>query len=162
MKYFICIIIGVVVLGGVWFFGQQKRAMDVSVAPNIVENEKPAGSRAIINGHMLELEVVRTPEEQNKGLSGKQELADNAGMLFPYQREAIPGFWMPDMNFSIDIIWIDKDKNIVGIENNVSPATFPEIFRPSSPVLYVLEVNATWAKDHGVVVGDKVILDLEE
>jgi hypothetical protein len=83
-------------------------------------------------------------------------------MLFVFAKPALLGFWMPDMNFSIDIMWIDKDFKIVGIEDNIAPETYPEIFRPPSPVMYVLEVNATWAKDHGVTVGDEVLLDLSE
>jgi uncharacterized membrane protein (UPF0127 family) len=101
---------------------------------------------------------VRTPEEQMRGLSGRQSLEENAGMLFVYEIPSVPGFWMKEMNFPIDIIWIDENKKIVGITENLAPETFPQVFYPRSSVQYVLEVNSDWARDHSISVDDKVIL----
>ena len=159
MKYFIATILGIAVLGGVWFLGREPAQPAMTAQLSEGQAPEPTGPTATINGHVLELEVVRTPTAQSRGLSGREFLADNAGMLFIYEKPGIPGFWMPDMLISLDIIWINKEHKIVGIENNVAPETFPEIFRPPSPVMYVIEANATWAKDHGVTVGDEVLFN---
>jgi len=168
MKYFLFTILGIAILAGVWFLGQLAESPEgIQAGPpqssetglgGEPQQEKPKPTAAI-NGHVLELEVVRTPQAQSRGLSGREFLADNAGMLFIYEKPGIPGFWMPDMLISLDIIWINKEHKIVGIENNVAPETFPEIFRPPSPVMYVIEANATWAKDHGVTAGDEVLFN---
>lgn len=109
-----------------------------------------------INGNQIEVEIMRTPEEQTRGLSGKESLAGNAGMLFVYEESLIPSFWMKDMNFPLDIIWIGEDKKIVDITENISPETFPNTFKPKVPVQYVLEVSAGWAESHAIEVGEAV------
>ena len=163
MRYFIFTIFGIAILGGIWFFGRSQTVVEqeVQTEQEVVEYVQPIETQATatINEHKVKLDVVRTQKEQTRGLSGRKFLEEDAGMLFVYERERIPGFWMPDMNFSIDIIWIDKNKKIVGIEEHVAPETYPEIFRPSSPVLYVLEVNAGWSKDHNITLNDEIILD---
>jgi uncharacterized membrane protein (UPF0127 family) len=155
MKYFLPAVVGVLVLLGVWFLGAQF-AGDQGQDREIVEQRVPTAS---IHGHVVELEVANTPEKQLQGLSGRESLDENAGMLFPYPTEGTPGFWMPDMHFAIDIIWIDKHKRVVGVEHSVAPETYPAVFRAASPVLYVLEVNAGWAQTHNVSASDEVILD---
>ena len=136
MKYFFLVMAGIGVLSGIWLLSPAKQ-------PSV-----------IINGHTLEVEVVRTPEEQARGLSGRESLAENAGMLFVYETPVTPGFWMKDMNFPLDIIWIGSDKRIVDISENIAPETFPQLFRPLAPVQYVLEVNAGWAEAHNLSMGN--------
>ena len=60
------------------------------------------------------------------------------------------------MNFALDIIWIGQDKKIVGIMRNIDPETFPQAFYPKGLVQYVLEVNAGWAEQHGIMAEDVV------
>lgn len=143
--------VGIVVLGGVWFAGQQSSESIESTTPT-----------AVINGHVLQLEVVRTPEEQARGLSGREKLAENSGMLFVFEESLVPSFWMKDMNFPIDIIWIGSDKRIVDISANIAPETFPQLFHPRAPVQYVLEVNAGWAQNHNLSLGGEITLDLSQ
>jgi uncharacterized membrane protein (UPF0127 family) len=155
-KLLLVIFLGVTALAGVWIFTRPQESVFVA-EPLVVEQEitEPA---AVINGNRVDLEIVRTSEEQQRGLSGRELLAENAGMLFVYKEPAIPGFWMPDMNFSIDIIWIDENRNIIGVAENISPDTFPETFSPPSPILYVLEVNAGWSEIHNISADDEVVL----
>lgn len=108
-----------------------------------------------INGNQIEVEIVRTPEEQMRGLSGRESLAENGGMLFVYEEPLIPSFWMKDMNFPLDIIWIGEDKKIVDITENMLPETYPQTFQPKASVRYVLEVNAGWTQAHGISISDE-------
>ena len=115
---------------------------------------------AFLGDEKVVLEVVNTPEKLSRGLSGRKELAQNSGMLFVFESAERHGFWMKEMNFPIDIIWIDEAGKIVDIKNNVSPTTYPKSFYPQAPAFYVLEVNAGFTLVHGVKIGDRVSLEL--
>ena len=98
--------------------------------------------------------VVDTPETRERGLSGSQGLDENEGMLFVFPQDGFYGFWMKDMLFSIDIVWISADGEVVDMAQNVTPDTFPQSFGPERPARYVLELPAGWARTRGVQVGD--------
>ena len=104
----------------------------------------------------LRVEVADTDQKRVQGLSGRPSLAKNEGILFVFEEPGRYGFWMKDMNFSIDIIWIGQDKKVVEIMNTIVPETFPEVFYSKEPIQYVLEVNAGWAKENDVQLRDKV------
>ena len=65
---------------------------------------------------------------------------------------------MKDLHFSLDIIWINAVGNIVHIEHNLSPKTFPKTFSSSEGAQYILEVPGGYAKKYGVSTGDTVLL----
>ncbi|MEX2158496.1 MAG: DUF192 domain-containing protein [Dehalococcoidia bacterium] len=120
-----------------------------------------------VGGLAVDAEVVRTPEERAQGLSGRDALADGAGMLFVFESEHIASFWMRAMKFPLDIVWIGSDKTVVDISSNV-PAPAPGTlesdlphYSPREPVLYVLEVNAGAAEQAGVAIGDAVSFEPE-
>ncbi len=101
-------------------------------------------------------EIVDTDEKRRKGLSGRDNLKDGEGMLFIYDVPGIYGFWMPNMNFSIDIIWISEDLKIVYVKENATPESYPEVFASGKPAMYVLEVPAFFVRDNGIKIGDVV------
>lgn len=102
----------------------------------------------------LSVEVAADNSAITQGLSGREKLADNTGLLFIFPVPGYYPFWMKDMRFPIDIIWIGADKKVVGFSENLSPESYPKTFAPPSPVQYVLEVNAGWVKERGIVIGD--------
>lgn len=108
----------------------------------------------------IPVEVAKTAQDRAKGLSGRVSLEPDKGMLFIFPEAGNYSFWMPDMNFPIDIIWI-TDGKVVGIEKNVSNKFDPQnpiFYNPPRPVKYVLEVNAGFAEIHGIKIGDEVVL----
>jgi uncharacterized membrane protein (UPF0127 family) len=116
----------------------------------------------IISGKKLLVDIADTPALQTKGLSGRQSLDENQGMLFVFPSEAKQFFWMKDMLFPIDIIWINKDEEIVYIDEN---APIPEpntadyklpLYSSPKAVKYVLEVNAGYSEKYSIKVGDRV------
>lgn len=119
------------------------------------QHEQKEFSQMIVNGYRVSLEVARSLEEKRKGLSDRDSLFEDAGMLFLFETPAIRSFWMKDMKFAIDILWIDEQGIIVGMEENISSDSFPQRFRSPKPVPYVVEVSAGWAASHSVKVGDK-------
>ena len=106
------------------------------------------------------IEVARTPEAREQGLSGRLSVPPEYGLLFVFPTAGKYGFWMKDMRVSIDIIWLSDDGTIIGIEESVAPETYPDVFYPPAPVRYVLEVAAGEAKTHGWSIGTKLELPL--
>ncbi|MFA6410890.1 MAG: DUF192 domain-containing protein [Candidatus Buchananbacteria bacterium] len=111
----------------------------------------------IINNTEIKVEIADTTEKQIKGLGNKTSLEKNHGMLFTYPDYKIRSFWMKDMNFPIDIIWLADDQ-IVGMEKNVPTQDNKNLTRYYSPkpVNYVLEINANEALENNFKVGDKI------
>lgn len=114
--------------------------------------------RIKVGGVPLTVVVADTNEERSRGLSGKISLPQEEGMLFRFPRAGRYGFWMKDVLFPIDLLWVARGK-VVGIEHRVPtvrPGAEPRLWYPPVPVTAVLEVNAGWARAHGVSVGDPV------
>ena len=92
---------------------------------------------------------------------GRERLGDTQGMLFIYQADATPTFWMRGMLIPLDIIWIDVDGVVAGIERDAPPApstTDPPLYYPSRPIRYVLEINAGSAGELGIAPGSLATL----
>ena len=111
-----------------------------------------------LDGQTIHVAVVDTPVARERGLSGRQGLAGDQGMLFVFPKDGVYSFWMKDMLFSIDIIWISADGTITDIVQNLSPDTYPTAYTPSKPGRYVLELPAGYVKAHNVHEGDIVRL----
>jgi uncharacterized membrane protein (UPF0127 family) len=89
------------------------------------------------------VEVVETNEEKARGLSNRESINSDAGMLFVFEKPSVENcFWMKDMRFSIDMVWLNEQKEVVTVVENVSPGTYPAEFCPSEPAKYGLEVRA--------------------
>ena len=104
---------------------------------------------------LLIVEIAKTSAAQQKGLSGRTSLASDHGMLFVFDHEDFWGFWMPDMNFPLDIIWFNSNQQVVFIEQNLPPCT-PQncpVYTPNMKALYVLEVNAGFVMAHHILLG---------
>lgn len=113
---------------------------------------------------LLTVEVADTPSLRTQGLSGRKEMAQDHGMLFIFEKEEVYSFWMKDMHFPLDFIWI-RDDVVADISKNVPvPETDDERFLPtytsSVPVDKVLEINAGIANELGIKVGDKVTFNI--
>jgi uncharacterized membrane protein (UPF0127 family) len=91
------------------------------------------------------------------GLSNRKKLLEDSGMFFVFPEIGNYGFWMKDMNFSIDILWIDNDFNVIGIEKRVAPSTYPEIFGKKYLAKYVLELSSDFSEKNNIEVGNKII-----
>ena len=115
-----------------------------------------------IGGASYSVDMAVLPEERRQGLSGREHMAQDAGMLFVFEEEQQLHFWMKEMRFPLDIIWIDAQCRLVGVSAEV-PTPVPnagndEIPRAQShlPARFVLEVNAGEAARNGLSEGDAV------
>ena len=103
------------------------------------------------------VEVVDTEEKRTLGLSGRESLLPVHGMLFVFEELGHYSFWMKDMNFAIDIIWVDEHRKIVFIMEHVMPETYPEVYVSEQKALYVLELASGVVEVSGMDVGDELI-----
>ena len=110
------------------------------------------------NGKEIFVDVARTQKQQLKGLSGRVFLAENEGLLFVHEKADYQSYWMKEMLFPIDIIWIANNQ-VVGFVQSTQPQEPPlTIYTSPVPVDKVLEVNAEFVQENSIKVGD--ILDI--
>ncbi len=110
----------------------------------------------LIGNTHLSAHVADTTRTRKVGLSGLKILEKDNGLLFIFEKKGYYPFWMKEMFFPIDIIWIDEEKRITDITRHISPDTFPQTFVSRLPVRYVLEVNAGFVEENGISLGDHV------
>lgn len=104
----------------------------------------------------ITVDIANTEELRTEGLSGRTRLSMGRGMIFIFDKAGFYGFWMKDMNFPIDIIWLDEDWTVVDITPNAKPSSYPESFIPMSPAKYVIEVPAYFTTRSRITIGDTV------
>lgn len=116
---------------------------------------------ADIKGHKISLEIADDEAEQRKGLSARDSLPKDKGMLFKFKKADTHTFWMKDMRFPIDIIFINNDK-IVTIYENVQPENDKNanlsLYTSTKPADKVIELNAGLAKEFGLKTGETLRL----
>jgi uncharacterized protein len=107
----------------------------------------------------IDVTIADEQDERVQGLSGVRELGDFEGKLFIFDQDGKHGIWMKDMLMPLDILWIDKDLNVIHIEENVQPETYPsKVFSPAADARFVLEMNAHFVSSTRVKIGDKLTL----
>ncbi len=104
------------------------------------------------------LEIVSSAKDRQKGLSDRPDLPALQGMLFIFEVVDDYGIWMKDMNFALDIIWLNENQRVIDWEENVQPTSYPEIFRAETDSLYVVEINAGEVDRSGLQIGDYIRL----
>jgi uncharacterized protein len=103
----------------------------------------------------IDIEIADNDYERQLGLMNRQSMEEMQGMLFIFLREEIQSFWMRNTLFSLDILFINSQKEIVTIHKNTQPLS-EQSYPSSKPAIYVLEVNAGFCDRHNVKPGDKV------
>jgi uncharacterized membrane protein (UPF0127 family) len=112
------------------------------------------------DGSVVTLEIADTQAERVQGLSGHAPFSENEGMLFIHETKEIQHYWMKDMLFPIDIIWLDGE-SVVGFQERLAPEDPARtIYSSPVPVDRVLEVSAGFVERHQVHVGDVLDVDL--
>ena len=126
------------------------------------ENKKT--NQIDINGTVYNIEIASTDTEKAQGLSDLTSLDKSSGMLFLFNPPMVPSFWMRQMNFPLDIVWI-RNSNIVDLSNNLPvPKKDTDVkdlptYMPKGEVDSVLEINAGEISAHNFKIGDIVKLN---
>lgn len=118
-------------------------------------------SKVVFGDTSIAVEVADTEASREQGLSGRTGLNPDSGMLFIFGSPSLPGFWMKDMQFSLDMIFMDQNGAVVTIAKDATPESYqqqpPQVFYPAKPVVYVLEVPAGYAAARGISVGSQAV-----
>jgi uncharacterized membrane protein (UPF0127 family) len=132
--------------------GEQQKKQD---NPNLT---KSPTKKLMLKNTTIDLLVAETPDENMWGLSDFPSLPPDTGMMFVFPQPGIHSFWMKDMKFSLDMIWLDSDNRVITIHENINPDTYlqnpPELFRPVKPASAVIEVPGGFVKEYGVRLGE--------
>lgn len=133
----------IITIGGYLLVGGLRSATD-NKSPLVTPNKT-----------VITIETVATSEERQVGLSNRDSIDDSAGMLFEFDEFSKENcFWMKDMRFAIDMIWLDKQKKVVTVTENIGPETYPESFCPEADAKYGLEVGAGRTIELGIAAGE--------
>lgn len=153
MNRWLSIVLIILMLGSGYWWGKNQ-------ATQKVDNQNPKGEMVPmgVGEAKLRVEVRDTDEGRELGLSYRDNLNRNEGMLFVFEEEGQYAFWMKGMRFGLDLIWI-KDGRVVEISANLPPPLkdeTPDIASPKMKVDMVLEVVAGWAEANRIKVGDRI------
>lgn len=120
----------------------------------------PTKANANLKDIPLLIELAQTPAQWEKGLSDRSDLGDLDGMIFVFTQYHIPIFWMKNMLFPIDMIWVSGGK-VVDITSNAPVETSDKLptYSPKVPVNMVLETRAGWAAENNIIVGDQLTIE---
>ena len=146
MKHFVVLLFVAALAAGAAYF---------NVVPKATSSNDIAAVR--IGEAVISAEVAKTEQEIARGLSGREALPKGSGMLFVFDEPGKYGFWMKNMKFSLDIVWI-RDNAVIGISEGLEPeGELPvHTYRPSEPVNYVLEVPAGFVEKNGIRIDSPV------
>jgi len=121
---------------------------------------KPLKPTVLINGTKFTVELAITQSEITQGLSGRESLATHSGMIFLMNHKEQYSFWMKDMRFPLDFVWIDGNR-IVDITTHVPTkvdSTVP-VIQPRVAADKILELNAGEVDKAGIKIGDTVLFN---
>lgn len=124
-------------------------------------------SDRVFGGHIIYVhgdtpiyvDIAETDEERQIGLGKRKVMAAGEGMLFKFDEDGKWRVWMKDMEFGIDILWLDKDGKVVDIKEFVYPDTYPSVFEPAYNSRYILEVLTGYTSANSIIVGHKIDLN---
>ncbi len=103
----------------------------------------------------IDIELADTENKRMQGLMYRKSMEEHQGMLFVFTIEEPQSFWMKNTIISLDIIFVNMNRQIVKIQKNATPFTTDP--RPSVlPALYVVEVNAGFTDKYSIKEGDKI------
>lgn len=122
-----------------------------------VEQENKSCAGLELRQHCFNVERADTNEKRLKGLSDRDNLPQDQAMLFLFDTPMEQCMWMKDMRFVVDMIWLNENKEVIKIEPNVAPETYPKSFCAEN-TKYVIEINADLANSLRLAIGDKIEL----
>jgi len=111
-----------------------------------------------IGGQYYTVSVMRTEAEREKGLSGTNDLPADQAMLFAFPRDNTWGMWMKDMNYPIDMVWLDSTGAVVYAVKDAQPSSYPKIFQNVTPARYVIELPSGTIERTGISMNNHATL----
>lgn len=103
----------------------------------------------------IDIEVADTEYERQLGLMNRKEMNENQGMLFIFPDEQFRSFWMLNTLISLDMLFVNRERQIVTIHKNTTPLS-QQSYPSTAPAVYVVEVIGGFTDKHNIKVGDKI------
>jgi hypothetical protein len=145
-----------------------------SPAPEAVPEQEHVKDGIVFNHGTIKLDdvyinvqIADTDQKRSRGLMFQEQLSYDQGMLFVFDKPGIYSLWMLNMRFPLDMMWFDKDKNVVYIETGVEPCSTAEnmycpIITPTAEASYILEATSGFVEMHGITMGSKLSWTIRE
>jgi len=146
-------------------FAHQEKSIQDSLANTHTNDWTYLKGYIIIDNFKVYVDIALTDKQKQDGLSVKNFMKETEGMLFFLGEPTKASFWMKNMHFPIDIIWLDENFSIVHIERELKPCTvafYCPSYTPEKESLYVLETTAGFANNHNLKIGDRIDVELIE
>lgn len=140
-KYLISFFVLVLILVVFWF--------------GVVKKEKEI---VRFQNYYFEVELAQNYWQRAKGLMFKKDMEENQGMLFVFPKSGLYNFWMKNVKFPLDLIWIDQEKKIVDLKLQQQPCLSNpcSAIKPKVKAQYVLELKGGMASKTGMTVGSQL------
>jgi uncharacterized membrane protein (UPF0127 family) len=155
MKWFRLVLVGCLIGFGTSTFVKLYQAN-----PSSCKTKYRHDTTVKIGDDHIKAEIAQSDQDKEQGLSGSSCIGVDQGMLFVFKESGKYDFWMKDMKFPIDIIWLNQSKQAVKVEPGVSPETYPKTFVNERPAMYVLELRAARAQQLNIVEGSQLQFNL--
>ena len=137
--FFLLFFTAVLFLGGIAYF---------------ILNKEESEKKISLGRCKFDIEESISKESQVRGLSNRDLLCDKCGMLFIFSQSDRYGFWMKDMRFDLDFVWIDGNR-VVDLRENI-PKDYRGDLKPKISINKVLEINAGKISECKIKIGDKL------
>lgn len=116
-------------------------------------------TQVMINENIITVEIANNTAERQKGLMFREELCQECGMLFIFEKEQKLQFWMKNTLIPLDLIFISKEGEIQQIqEADPCIEEYCKLYISEKPAKYVLEVNKGYSTEKGIKINDSVII----
>jgi uncharacterized protein len=158
------IVAAIVSIAGISLFILDSSFASHTSSPNFLKGISFPSDRYLkavvsVNGFKLIADLALTEDQQIKGLAIKNHVNESQGMLFVFQHSSRQSFWMKDMKFPIDMIWLDANGSVVYIVPNLEPCPIRGDcpgYSPDKDSLYVLETSAGFSQRHNIRIGTQI------
>jgi uncharacterized membrane protein (UPF0127 family) len=131
-----------------------------AITPDNRGQKLPIEAKAVMGNETIELEVTRTPQQQQMGLMYRSSLPKNRGMLFSFNPPTPTRFWMKNTIIPLDMIFL-RNGRIIAIFSDVPPCSADpcQSYGPASEIDQVIELAGGRAEELGLKVGDKIAIE---
>ena len=150
MKKLIIVLILILMMAGGFWAWQKK-----------ISSQNGQDSPIEINGQKIVVEIADTDAKRRQGLSGRENLCVNCGMLFVFPRASNYSFWMKEMKFNLDILWISGNQVVKIVKNIPFEKGEGEMVDPQIQADKVLEIKAGKSEEWGIKEGDLITFDIK-
>ena len=130
-------------------FAASSRALTLPVDPERLIAETRSGEKS------FSIEIADDPEERGAGLMFREDMDDDHGMLFIFERQQEVGFWMKNTPMPLDLLFVGQDGRVKAIKRGEPFSEAP--ISPAEPVRFVLELKAGTSAREGIANGDKLV-----